>query len=102
MSVTVKVQTEELRNAASTINDKIKTLENVVTALNAQITTLNSYWTGGAHDAFETALKDDIKEINDFINEAKDYKADLIKIASAYESAESSNKSKLTTRSYSK
>lgn len=101
-SVTVKVQTKELRSAASTVGTKITALENVVTALNNQIKTLNSYWTGGAHDAFVTAINSDINEINKFIAEAKDYKSDLTKIASEYETAESSNKSKLSARSYSK
>jgi len=101
-TVTVKVQTKELRAAATTVGNKIKALEDVVTALNNQVKTLNSYWTGGAHDAFATAINNDISEINKFIAEAKDYKSDLTKIASAYESAESSNKSKLSARSYSK
>lgn len=102
MAVTVKVQTKELTNAANTIKTKVTALENVVTALNAQIKTLNSYWTGGAHDAFVTAINDDINEINKFIAEAKDYQKDLTTIASAYEAAENSNKSKLSSRSYSK
>ncbi len=101
-SVTVKVQTNELTNAASTIKNKVTALQNVVTALNNQIKTLNTYWTGDAHDAFETAINDDIREINDFIREAQDYQKDLTTIASAYEAAENANKSKLSNRSYSK
>lgn len=101
-SVTVKVQTKELTSAAATIKTKVTALENVVTALNNQIKTLNSYWTGGAHEAFVKAINDDIREINDFIKEARDYQNDLTTIASAYEKAENTNKTKLTNRSYSK
>lgn len=100
MAVTVKVQTGELRNASATVGNKITALENVVTALNAQIRTLNSYWSGGAHDAFVSAINSDIEQIRTFIDEAKDYKRDLTRIATEYESAENRNKSTLSNRSY--
>lgn len=100
MAVTVKVQTNELRNASGTVGNKITALENVVMALHNQVKTLNSYWTGGAHDEFEKAINDDIKEINKFIAEAKDYKNDLVKIATEYENTEKASQSTLSKRTY--
>ncbi len=101
-SVTIKAQTQNISDAVATLKKKINEIQNIVVALNRAEKQLSSYWSGGAHDDFETAFQSDINEIGKFLKEARDYQRDLEEIVKNYEENEEELVQKLSNRSYGK
>ncbi|MDE6434731.1 MAG: WXG100 family type VII secretion target [Lachnospiraceae bacterium] len=59
----IKVNTNKLHKTTGDIEDALKDIKNKIDAMKADVSSLNSMWTGDANAEFNKAFQDDIKDL---------------------------------------
>ena len=96
----ILVTPTELRATATSLREQNSNFKTQVAQLEGAESTLNSQWSGPAHDAFHVSFMNDKAYMDKFIAEIEKYCYTLEQIAVEYEKAESMNVDTAMTKSY--
>lgn len=95
-----RVTSSELRSKAGELREMNTQFKAQVGNLENQEGSLIAMWEGEARNAFDSAFKNDILQMENFYNLIRVYCESLEMIAAKYDLAESQNASTAQTRSY--
>ncbi len=87
--ITVKVSGEALKTAAENAQSRINKMIRVFESIDQLVARSSSYWIGEAGDAHRQAYESRKDEIQTALTRLKEHPADLLSMASVYDSAES-------------
>ena len=96
----ILVTPTELRTTATSLREQNANFKTQVAQLEGAESSLNSQWSGAAHDAFHASFMNDKAFMDKFIAEIEKYCYTLEQIAAEYEKAESLNVDTAMTKSY--
>ena len=71
MSSEIRVDTGQLKRDADSVGNLIRTMERQITDIQAEISQMNTMWTGTAKNSFVKAVADDIKAAREVLAELK-------------------------------
>ena len=87
--MTVKVSGEALKSATQTAQSHINRMAQIFESVEQLVSRSSSYWIGQAGDAHRRAYESRKEEIREALKRLKEHPADLMTMASVYDSAES-------------
>ena len=96
----ILVTPTELRATATSLREQNSNFKTQLGQLESAESSLNSQWSGPAHDAFHASFLNDKAYMDKFIAEIEKYCYTLEQMAAEYEKAESLNVDTAMTKSY--
>ncbi len=94
MTGTLKVSTQQLRNAANAFESKASEVQNLTRSMTNAVNRLNgSVWSGNAANAYKNKFRGLEDDINRMIKMIREHAADLKAMAAQYDQAENQNQS---------
>lgn len=96
----IKVTATELKNKASDLRQQNSQLRTAVNQLVTDENSLAGMWEGEAQKAFRTAFNNDKRQMDEFINTIEKYCQALEQNAQKYGTAEQTNLSTASSRTY--